>query len=215
MAKKVTKNNWVYEYESAPKYRMRYDCELTDIRYILGEIINPEIKKTLLCIGINPSTAMPEQLDPTLLRVQKYAKENGMYGAWYMLNIYPQRATNPQNMDTDETLRKEIHSQNIKSIRNLIRTLEEIDVWCAWGAIINDNKRKFLCKLLYGYEQERITGILSLLSLSNTKFKAYGATKGGEPSHPLVMPKEAILKDIDTIPKLQQLTEKINSIILK
>lgn len=47
--------------------------------------------------------ALPNFLDPTLKRVQKYAKESEeKYGAWYMLNVYPQRATNPQDIDKDE-----------------------------------------------------------------------------------------------------------------
>jgi len=136
MAKRVTKGNWVYEYESVPKYRYRYDYELTDVRYILGEMFNTEIKKTLICIGINPSTAMPDNLDQTLIRVQKYAKQSGEYGAWYMLNVYPQRATNPQEMHKDMTFDKDIHAQNIKSVIALLDTLSDVDVWCAWVRLL-------------------------------------------------------------------------------
>ena len=29
---------WFYEYETEEKYRRRYNCELTDVRYVLGGI---------------------------------------------------------------------------------------------------------------------------------------------------------------------------------
>lgn len=213
MAKRVTKDNWVYEYESVPKYRVQYDYELTDVRYILGEMFNMEIKKTLICIGINPSTAMPDNLDQTLIRVQKYAKQSGEYGAWYMLNVYSQRATNPEDMHKDMTYDKDIHAQNIKSITALLGTLSDIDVWCAWGSVIDDSKRKFLSDLLYGNNERSITGLISLFDANHTIFKAYGATKKGYPSHPVVMPKDAVLKDINAIPQLQSLYERIKESI--
>lgn len=213
MAKRVTKDNWVYEYESVPKYRVQYDYELTDVRYILGEMFNMEIKKTLICIGINPSTAMPDNLDQTLIRVQKYAKESGEYGAWYMLNVYPQRATNPKDMHEDMTYDKDVHAQNLKSIAALLDTLSDVDVWCAWGSVIDDSKRKFLSDLLYGNNDQDITGLISLFDANHTIFKAYGVTKKGYPSHPVVMPKDAMLKDINSIPELQSLNEKIKESI--
>ena len=49
--------------------------EYTEYRYILGT----RGKKPLICIGINPSTARPGDLDPTLKSVERVAKavENG------------------------------------------------------------------------------------------------------------------------------------------
>lgn len=161
----------------------------------------------LICIGINPSLAIPEHLDPTLTRVRKYAKESKEYGAWYMLNVYPQRATDPKDMHV--TFDREIHAQNIKSISTLLETLTEVDVWCAWGSVIDDSKRKFLSDLLFGNEQENITGLITLFNGNHTKFMAYGATKKGYPSHPIVMPKGVELKEISTIPQLESLSEKI------
>ena len=67
---------------------------------------------------------MPNFLDPTLRRVQDYAKRSGEYGAWYMLNVYPQRATNPNNMDTDDTYSMEIHLRNLAAIEELLSTIE-------------------------------------------------------------------------------------------
>ena len=45
----------------------------SEYRYILGT----RGKKPLICIGINPSTAAPEALDPTLQSVNRIALSNG------------------------------------------------------------------------------------------------------------------------------------------
>ena len=107
MGKKIIENGWLYEYEETAESQIINGYEVTGVRYVLGEKFNTSCNKALICIGINPSTAIPEQLDPTLKRVQKYAKNSGEYGAWYMLNVYPQRATNPDDMDIDPDM--EIH----------------------------------------------------------------------------------------------------------
>ena len=59
-------------------------------RFMLGEVgENP-----IICFGINPSTANDEKDDPTISKIRKIASENNCDG-WIMLNLYPQRATNP------------------------------------------------------------------------------------------------------------------------
>ncbi|MEG1464795.1 MAG: DUF1643 domain-containing protein [Mucinivorans sp.] len=122
-----TKTQWIY----------RKDGE--KVRYVLGEMLDTKQAKSLICIGINPSTATPEALDTTLKRVQAYAKSNG-YGAWYMLNVYPQRETDPNKMD--KVKNEEIIIENLDEIKELTKTIDSADVWCAWGASIN--KRGYL-----------------------------------------------------------------------
>ena len=90
MGRKIIKKGWLYEYEETAEKQLTNGYEVTRVRYVLGEQFDTSCKKVLVCIGINPSTAIPEQLDPTVKRVQKYAKNSGEYGAWYMLNVYPQ-----------------------------------------------------------------------------------------------------------------------------
>ena len=68
----------------------------TEYRYILGT----RGKNPLICIGVNPSTAAPDHLDPTLQSVQRIALNNG-YDSFVMLNVYAQRATSPENMDRE------------------------------------------------------------------------------------------------------------------
>ena len=65
-----------------------------EYRYILGTRgDNP-----LICIGINPSTARPGDLDNTLKSVERIALGNG-WDSFIMFNVYPQRATDPNAMD--------------------------------------------------------------------------------------------------------------------
>ena len=68
----------------------------TEYRYILGT----RGENPLICIGINPSTAQPGDLDNTLKSVERIAKNNG-YDSFIMFNVYAQRATDPYAMDTD------------------------------------------------------------------------------------------------------------------
>ena len=61
-----------------------------EYRYILGTRgVHP-----LICVGINPSTAEPDRLDPTLQSAQRIARFNG-YDSFLMFNVYAQRATRP------------------------------------------------------------------------------------------------------------------------
>jgi len=110
-------------------------------RFVLGE----PGKKNLVIIGINASFAEPcdENLDPTLKRVKKFSKKFG-YDGWLMLNVYPQRATDPKE------IHKEIHKKQIKElternqeeIKKLFAKYEIDAVWAAWGN--NIKRRKFL-----------------------------------------------------------------------
>ena len=60
----------------------------SEYRYILGT----RGQKSLICVGINPSTAAPDALDPTLQSAQRIALNNG-YDSFLMFNVYAQRAT--------------------------------------------------------------------------------------------------------------------------
>ena len=171
----MTKKNriWVYEIDKNYPYEEGKD---TGVRYILGEKFKPSIEKTLVCIGVNPSTATPEKLDATLKRVQNYAKQSGEYDAWYMLNIYPQRATNPNDMD--KAINDEIHSKNKEHIRNLMENLPSADIWCAWGGSIT--KRKYLKNCL-----KDIIKCIQNVNNKSFKYVSKKAKDGKSKKHPL------------------------------
>lgn len=149
-------------------------------RYVLGEIGT----KNLICIGINPSTATPESLDNTLKKVQKFASNKG-YDGWIMLNVYPQRATNPKCIHTE--INDSIHQENLKQIQLLIQEYPNFDVWASWGTLIN--KRPFLKKCL--------VDVAEVLGSDRNWLHLNELTKKGHPKHPLYLPYESEFNKFD------------------
>jgi serine/threonine protein phosphatase 1 len=162
---------WLYE-----------NNEDNSARFVLGQVFNPT-GKTLLCFGINPSTACPEKLDNTIRKIIRICNYNG-YENWIMLNIYPQRATNPNDMhlEPDEALIK----ANLLHIRKIAEIYPICDVLLAYGNLIS--KRKYLRACL--------NEILTLLiEEQGKKIKIIKLTKANNPVHPLYQSKNSILRD--------------------
>lgn len=161
---------WIY----APNFYSEY-------RYILGT----RGKKPLICIGINPSTAEPNNLDNTLKSVERIALGNG-YDSFLMFNVYAQRATDPDAME--KTCNLQLHKENLEAFRYVLSLSEEPAVWAAWGAIVE--KRGYLSDCLRDFVaagQER-----------NARWYCAGAiTKKGHPHHPLYLRKDEKLKAFD------------------
>ena len=103
----------------------------SEYRYILGT----KGKNPLVCIGINPSTARPDALDPTLKSVERIALANG-FDSFIMFNVYSQRATDPSLME--KQLNAQMHSENMKAFRYILSLYKENkpSIWAAWGNII-------------------------------------------------------------------------------
>lgn len=62
---------------------------------------------------------MPECLDNTLKSIERIALNNS-FDSWIMLNVYPQRATNPDDLHRE--MNSELHKLNTMHIK---RVLEE------------------------------------------------------------------------------------------
>ena len=110
----------------------------TEYRYILGT----RGKNPLICIGVNPSTAEPGNLDNTLKSVQRIAAGNG-YDSFIMFNVYAQRATRPDDMDRERN--EQLHRENMRAFAYVLSQTGEGHrpaVWAAWGAVIE--KRAYL-----------------------------------------------------------------------
>ena len=154
----------------------------SEYRYILGT----RGKNPLICIGINPSTAKPGDLDNTLKSVERIAFGNG-FDSFIMFNVYAQRATDPDHME--ETCNWELHRQNMEAFRYVLSISENPGVWAAWGTIIE--KRPYLRQCL-----------LDMLEIGD----AYGAnwycagkvSKKGHPHHPLYLRKDEKIRPFDT-----------------
>ena len=48
MNKKIMQKGWLYEYEVGEEYRRNYNCELTDVRYVLGEQFDMDKQSALI-----------------------------------------------------------------------------------------------------------------------------------------------------------------------
>ena len=156
----MMKRHWLYE-----------NNEDNTVRYILGT----KGKKPLLCFGINPSTAEPDKLDNTLKSVERIALNNG-FDSWIMLNIYPQRATDPNAIHKE--LDTVIHENNLAKINQLLSELPKPVIWAAWGTLIE--KRPFLIQCLHD--------IRTLTSRYTCKWVTIGKHSAkGHPHHPLYL----------------------------
>lgn len=152
--------NWIYKHNQD-----------NTSRYILGELGT----KNLVCIGINPSTATPEKLDNTLTKVRNIAIQNG-YNGWIMLNVYPQRATDPKEIHKD--LDFNIHEENLNQLKELLSSNYQFDIWASWGTLIN--KRSFLKPCL--------KDVVEVLGIHRNWLHLNSLTKYGHPKHPLYLP---------------------------
>ena len=166
------KDRWLY----VPDFYSEY-------RYILGT----KGEKPLICIGINPSTAAPDDLDNTLKSVERIALANG-YDSFIMFNVYAQRATNPDDMERE--CNHLLHEENMKAFEYILGLSESPSIWAAWGNIIE--KRPYLPDC-----------VRSMIELGKqhqaTWYSAGKISKKGHPHHPLYLKKDTPLDlfDID------------------
>ena len=125
------------------KNNVRYDIyeySGDNFRYALGR--NKNGKKTLYCFGINPSIATYEEKDTTITKVENIAFRKGKardinfkknFDSFVMLNIYPLRATNPN--DLPEQVNWAEHKKNVTHILKQIK--DNSVIWAAWGNLIH------------------------------------------------------------------------------
>ena len=159
----------------------------TEYRYILGT----RGENPLICIGINPSTAEPDNLDNTLKSVSRIAAGNG-FDSFIMFNVYAQRATDPDAME--HRCNELLHRENLEAFRYVLSISKRPAVWAAWGAIIE--KR--------GYLAQCVRDMVSVGQSFDARWYCAGAiTKKGHPHHPLYLRKDEKLKPFDVAAYLQ------------
>lgn len=155
----------------------------SEYRYILGT----RGEKPLICVGINPSTAAPDDLDNTLKSVERVAHHNG-FDSFIMFNVYAQRATNPDDME--RTYNQQLHAQNMKAFEYAL-SLDRAGapaVWAAWGTIIE--KRDYL--------PDCVKDMIQLGNRYHARwFSAGRRSKKGHPHHPLYLRKDSPLDPFD------------------
>ena len=169
-------DKWLY----APNFYSEY-------RYILGT----RGKNPLICIGINPSTAEPDNLDNTLKSVERIALGNG-FDSFIMFNVYAQRATSPDDME--KVCNPQLHRENLEAFRYVLSISQQPTVWAAWGAIIE--KRKYL--------SDCVRDMLLVGEEYGAKWVCAGAiTKKGHPHHPLYLRKDEKIRPFDVAAYLE------------
>jgi hypothetical protein len=130
-------------------------------------------KKTLFVVGLNPSTADDKKPDRTIRRVMGFAKDNG-FDSFVMLNLYPQRATKPTDLDKQIDL--QILNENIDEIQNIISEIPNPTILAAWSATISVRR----------YFKECIQQLNEATKDKNINWRKLGeSTKEGHPRHPL------------------------------
>ena len=155
----------------------------SEYRYILGT----RGRKPLICVGINPSTAAPDDLDNTLKSVERVAHFNG-YDSFIMFNVYAQRATNPDDME--RSYNPQLHRENLRAFDYAL-SLDEAGspaVWAAWGTIIE--KRPYLPAC-----------VRDMIEIGKSRgarwYRAGKPSKKGHPHHPLYLRKDSPLEEFD------------------
>ena len=161
----------------------------SEYRYILGT----RGKNPLIAIGINPSTAKPDDLDNTLKSVERIALGNG-FDSFIMFNVYAQRATDPDAME--KVCNPRLHRENMEAFRYVLSISERPAVWAAWGAVIE--KRKYLA--------DCVRDMLASGEEYGAQWYCAGAiTKKGHPHHPLYLRKDEKIKPFDVKGYLEKL----------
>jgi len=153
----------------------------TEYRYILGT----RGQKPLICIGVNPSTAEPGNLDNTLKSVERIALSNG-YDSFIMFNVYAQRATRPNDMERERN--ETLHRANMEAFDYILSLSETPAVWAAWGNIIEQRSYLKAC-------------VQDMIELGRSHgavwYTAGKRSAKGHPHHPLYLRRDSALDPFD------------------
>jgi len=139
------------------------DCR--KYRYALSRTWDGK-KKTVLFIGLNPSTADENIDDPTIRRCINYAQNWG-YGSLLMVNLFAYRATIPTEL---KNVKNPIGNDNDLHITELLKKADlAVATWGNEGSLLNRDK-----------DVKKIIPNLMCLKIN----------KSGQPAHPLYQKKD-------------------------
>lgn len=128
--------------------------------------------RKLFVIGLNPSTATQEKADTTVAKAERVAERNG-YDGFVMLNLYPVRATNYQDLPQEAD--SEAYSMNLERIAEIVARESKPNIWAAWGDSI----------LARNYFVSAAADSIERLSACSPVWQHFGSmTKSGHPRHP-------------------------------
>ena len=124
-------------------------------------------RPTLVMIGLNPSIADHQDLDPTLRRLLGFAQAKG-YGAFDVLNLYGLVSTDPRGLE------KHPHPEGPENRRVIAEVLArpQVTVLAAWGT--------------WGHKLGQVQRLRPLLW--SVPMVCLGKNQDGSPRHPLYLP---------------------------
>lgn len=139
------------------------------MRYILGK----QGEKTLFVVGLNPSSANENKLDPTTRIIEKIALNHG-YDGWHIINLYPLRCAKPSHLPKRRKV--DVYNENLLFIEKyLLDNYQSVGTVClGWGNHIEH----------YSYLKEARDAILTMLTHYDFKLNCLGVTQAGHPIHP-------------------------------
>lgn len=131
---------------------------------VLSQTKGPRI---VAWIGLNPSTADENKLDPTLRRVKSFSQAWG-YDGFVMLNLFAWRDKNPKEM---MKVRDPVGPENDAQIVRHLNELNIDRVVVGWGT--------------FGGYLSRVEKVMKLLQTTKAEIVCLGINGNGSPKHPL------------------------------
>jgi hypothetical protein len=129
-------------------------------------------RRSLVVVGLNPSTATRDKSDPTAAKVERVARAHG-YDAFVLVNLCPVRATYSRTLPA--TVDSRLLAANLRAIAEVVRAVEGVTLWAAWGAPILTRPFLFGAAVAIAEGVERF----------GPAWQHFGPlTVGGHPRHP-------------------------------
>lgn len=145
--------------------------EHSEYRFVLGKLKDME-SKTLIYLGLKPSSATNEQHDNTTSFLTNWASKHN-YQNIVFLNIYPYVCTSAKELPQEFS--EEIFNNNYAKINDILNKIKNVDydVLCAWGDDISERDYLSNCK----------KEILNLFrtKYNKSEFKCFGITENMNP----------------------------------
>lgn len=158
--------------EFSPCRRFRYSLE-----HSWDELMP---RRRIMWVGLNPSTADEQDLDPTLRRIRAFSQAWG-FNAFVMTNLFAFRATDPRDMLAE---RDPVGIDNDWHLKQTAHRCGAV-VAC-WGA--------------HGSHLERDHAVVALLADNlSAPLQCLGHNRDGSPCHPLYLPRETPLRPFEML----------------
>jgi hypothetical protein len=141
-------------------------------RYDLCRVWKPRAR-TMVFVGLNPSTADESTDDPTIRRILGFADDWG-FGSLVMLNAFAYRSTDPKALhDRAERRREIVGPDNDATIRRTFEEHRRTKLVMGWGA--------------HGTLLDRGRDLARLALSVHRRPECFGLTQNGQPKHPLYL----------------------------